>query len=92
MVQVQELRHRMFINGEWVDSSSGDRIDVHNPSTGSVIEKVPAASLDDVHKAVDAAKAAFDKGGWGKAPPGDRADCLLRVAAMLEQKLEDFET
>ena len=80
----------MFIDGQWVDSSSGERIQVRDPSTGSVIEEVPSASIEDVYKAVDAARDAFERGTWSKAPPGDRANALLRVAQMLEQKAQDF--
>jgi betaine-aldehyde dehydrogenase len=87
---VENQVHKMLIDGEWVDSSSGERIDVRDPSIGRVFEQVPSASIEDVGKAVDAAKDAFDRGVWSKAPPMDRANVLLKVAAMLEEKMEDF--
>jgi betaine-aldehyde dehydrogenase len=80
----------MFIDGEWVDSASGETMDVLDPSSGRVLEQVPSATIDDVHRAISAARSSFDKGNWSKAPPGDRANALLRVAAMLEQDMEDF--
>ena len=86
----QKLTHLMFIDGEWVDSSSGERIEVKDPSTDKVFDRVPSASRDDVGKAVDAAKDSFNKGVWSKAPPADRANALLRIAAMLEEKMDDF--
>jgi acyl-CoA reductase-like NAD-dependent aldehyde dehydrogenase len=52
---VENQVHKMFIDGEWVDSSSGERIDVRDPSTGIVFEKVHSASIEDVRRAVDAA-------------------------------------
>ena len=86
----QTETRQMFIDGEHMVSSSGEWMDVLNPATGKVIERVPAASLDDVHRAVDAAKDSFGKGVWSKAPPADRANALLKIAAMLEQRMEDF--
>jgi len=80
----------MFIDGEWVASSSGETVEVREPSTGRIIERVPSATNDDVNRAVDAAKESFEKGVWSKAPPGDRANALLRIAAMLEQRQEEF--
>ena len=47
--------YHMFIDGEWIDSASGESIEVHDPSTGKVLEKVPSASVDDVHRAINAA-------------------------------------
>jgi betaine-aldehyde dehydrogenase len=87
---VENQAYKMLIDGEWVDSSSGQSIDVRDPSTGKVFEKVPSASTEDVHRAVDAARDAFDRGVWSKAPPVDRANVLLKVAAMLEGRMETF--
>jgi len=80
----------MYIDGEWLPSSSDEWVDVHDPSTGKVIDKVPSAADDDVGKAVDAAKDAFDRGIWSKITPGDRANALLRIASMLEQNIGHF--
>ena len=77
------MSRQMFIDSEWVRSSTGRDLPVYNPATGKVIERVPEASRDDVGRAVDAAREAFDNGSWSKLPPGDRANILLRVAGML---------
>jgi betaine-aldehyde dehydrogenase len=82
--------HLMYINGEWVPSSSEEWVDVRDPSTGKVIDKVPSAADEDVGKAIDAAKDAFNKGTWSKITPGDRASALLKIASMLEQDIGDF--
>ena len=37
-------RHRMFIGGEWVEASSGEREQILNPATGEVIAEVPRGS------------------------------------------------
>ena len=51
---------QMYINGEWVDSSSSETIEVMNPSNDSVLGIITAGYSDDVDRAVAAAKAAFD--------------------------------
>ena len=86
----EKLTHLMLIDGDWVDSSSGERIEVKDPSIDKVFDRVPSASREDLGKAVDAARDSFNKGVWSKATPGDRANALLRVASMLEEKMEDF--
>jgi len=80
----------MFIENEWVKSSNDKQLDVFDPSKGRVMDTVPHATRDDVGRAVDAAHDAFAKGIWSKIPPGDRANLLLRVANMLEQKADEF--
>ena len=49
----------MFINGEWVEATSGQRFEVTNPATGEVIDTVPDGGADDARAAVAAADAAF---------------------------------
>lgn len=75
------------MNGE---SSNDKRLNVLDPSKGQVLDTVPHGTKDDVGKAVDAARDAFDKGIWSKIPPGERANLLLKVASMLEQKSDEF--
>lgn len=80
----------MFIENEWVKSSNDEQLNVLDPSKGAVIDEVQHASKDDVGRAIDAARDAFDRGEWSKIPPGERADLLLKVATMLEQKSKEL--
>ena len=45
-----------FINGEWVESTSGRYQEVPNPATGEVMAQVPISNAEDFDKAVVAAK------------------------------------
>ena len=47
---------QLYIDGEWVDSTSSEGIDVDSPVTGEVLDTVPAGSTDDVRRAVEAAR------------------------------------
>ena len=46
----------LYINGNWVQSSSGKRIDIFDPSTESVITSVADATTEDGIMAVNAAQ------------------------------------
>lgn len=50
---------KIFINGEWIEPSSSEKIEVTNPANKEIIGSVPASKAEDVHKAVKAAKEAF---------------------------------
>jgi len=80
----------MYIDGQWEEAAEGKKFPVHDPSTGKVIEEVPYATQQDVEKAVEAAKGAFERGVWSRLTPADRANTLLKVADMLEQRAKEF--
>ena len=71
-------QHQNLIGGEWVDASSGETMEVLNPSTGEVIAEVPRASAKDVDRAVQAAKRALVE--WLETTPAERAEMLLKLA------------
>jgi 1-pyrroline dehydrogenase len=76
--------YKMFIGGEWVDASDGNTRKIESPATGDVIAEVPEATAEDVHKAVRAAKTAFDE-TWSDATPGERSRALLKMADLVEE-------
>lgn len=66
----------LFIGGQWKPSSSGQRINVIDPSTEAVIAQVADATLDDARAAVEAAAAAAP--GWAATAPRQRSEILRR--------------
>lgn len=79
---------RMYVGGRWV--TTGDRTRaVVNPATEQVACEVPEASVADVDRAVDAARRAFDDGGWSDASPQDRGATLRRFVTLLEARRDD---
>ncbi|MCX9089107.1 MAG: aldehyde dehydrogenase family protein, partial [Candidatus Methanoperedens sp.] len=80
--------YKLFINGEWVESSSGEMFDDINPATLELIGKLHKANEDDVKNAVDAAEDAFDI--WSSTPAPRRAKILFRGARMLEERKEEL--
>jgi acyl-CoA reductase-like NAD-dependent aldehyde dehydrogenase len=67
-----------------------DTLQVLEPATEGVLETVPRAGVEEVDAAVARAKAAYP--AWRSVAPGDRARLLLRVAALVEDRLEELAT
>ncbi|THG29522.1 aldehyde dehydrogenase family protein [Naasia lichenicola] len=81
---------RLYIGGEWRDSSSGERSDVIDPATGRKIAESAVATVADVDAAVAAAKASFDSGVWSDLSGRERARVLIRVAALIRERSEEL--
>lgn len=81
---------KLFINGEWISSSSGETFEVRNPANGEVIAQVAKGTRDDAKRAIEAARHAFDEGGWGESKARDRAELLWKVADLIEARAEEF--
>ncbi len=79
---------KMFINGEFVDSATGETETIINPATEETLGEVPVGGAQDVDRAVKAARAAFDD--WSATPPGERARALLKLADRLEDNAEEL--
>lgn len=80
------LKLKNYINGEWVESKSGQIQDVINPATQKTIAKVPMSTNDEVNAAVKAAKEAFPD--WRRTPPLARVRCLFRLKELMEENFE----
>ena len=78
----------MFINGEWVEATSGKRFEVTNPATGEVIDTVPDGGADDARAAVAAADAAFDS--WSQTTAYERADLLYRALQLMTERSKEL--
>ena len=78
----------MFINGEWVEATSGQRFEVTNPATGEVIDTVPDGGADDARAAVAAADAAF--GSWSQTTAYERADLLYSAWQLMTERSKEL--
>lgn len=77
-----------FIDNRFSPPRDSSYIDSYDPSTGKVIVKVPDSSEDDVNDAVKAAMTAFKT--WSVTPVERRAQLMLRIADLIESRLEAF--
>jgi 1-pyrroline dehydrogenase len=80
--------YQQFIGGEWVDSASGETLDVENPADGEVIAKVQASDAEDVDRAANAAATAFET--WQHTTPGERSVMLLKLADAIEARADEL--
>ena len=59
-----------------------------NPSTGEVIAQAPVSSAEDVDRAVEAARKAFET--WGSSTPRSRSEALLELADAILEHGDEF--
>ena len=85
MPKIQNFK--MYIDGEWVDSSTGKKIETLNPENNEVWATVPEANEKDVDKAVQSAQNAFEN-SWSILHPRDRAKYLRLIADQLRENAE----
>ena len=83
-------QNQLLINGRWVDAASGKRFETLDPATGEVITTVAEADREDVDRAVQAARAAFETGPWSRMSAADRGLLLYRLADLVEAHKEEL--
>src|SRR6266487_437406 len=84
--------YKLLINGELVNSSSGKTVEDIGPATGESIAEVPLSSVEDVERAVAAAREAFDDGRWSGLPHGARAAKLEMVLEEHSSELAELDS
>jgi aminomuconate-semialdehyde/2-hydroxymuconate-6-semialdehyde dehydrogenase len=85
------LRSQLFINGEYVSAASGKTFSILNPANNDVLTDLAEAGVEDVNRAVAAARKAFDEGPWPKMKTAERAKMLRRVAELLVKHAPELE-
>ncbi|KAJ6036518.1 hypothetical protein N7540_000797 [Penicillium herquei] len=85
---LEPIETRLFINGEFRNSSSGKTFDVIYPYTKDVVAQVQEADVKDVNDAVDAAEAAFP--AWRDLGVEKRGDYLRKLSDAVSKNIPDF--
>ena len=80
------MKHSMYIDGKWIKGQS--YFSSINPATEEVIAEFPAASSDDIKKAVNAAEVVYDS--WKNTPAPKRGLILQRIAQLLRERKEEL--
>ena len=78
----------VYIDGEWTPSTGDATVEVVNPTTGKVIARVPAGTVEDVDRAVAAARSAF--ASWSQSDVKERAALLRKVADAINARGEEI--
>ena len=78
--------YKHYINGDWLESSSGEYFDTENPYTGEVWARIARGTAEDADRAINAAKAAFQSGVWADMRPTQRGKLLVKLAEIIERE------
>ncbi len=78
----------LYIDGQWRGTS--DTLPVLNPATEEVVGRLPHAQSSDLDDALAAAESGFKV--WRQTPPVERANVLLKAAAILRKRQDEIAT
>ena len=81
---------KLFIGGDWSASSGADGIEIVSPATEEKVGRVAKATVEDMDRAVAAARDAFDNGPWPRMSGPERAVYLRRIAQEMAKRSDDF--
>ena len=81
MAATETKSFRNYIAGEWVDAAGGETFESVSPADGETLGVFPRSSAEDVDRAVEAAKHAFEE--WRLVPAPERGNVLYRFAQLL---------
>ncbi|GAA3112308.1 aldehyde dehydrogenase [Pseudonocardia yunnanensis] len=80
---------KLFVDGQWLDSTGSGRIEVISPHTEQAIASVPDGTAGDMDRAVAAARQAFDQGAWPRLAPEERIATVERFADAFRRRLPE---
>ena len=78
----------LYIDGQWCPGSSGNTLDVFNPATGELLNRVDLATKADLDRAIAAARTAFKS--WRDTSPISRTKILTKAADLIRAKSEEL--
>lgn len=79
---------KMFIDGEWVDSVSGNYFESVNPATGQAIASIPEGVREDARMAIQSARQGFEQ--ISRMSVWDRSKLLVSIAEVISRRREDL--
>ena len=84
--------HRLFLDGDWRESTSTDRLQTVDPATGQHLSTLASAGAGDLDAAVTAARATLDGGAWSRLTPAERQNLLWRLGEAMDAHAEVLAT
>lgn len=80
--------YKIYINGKWISSDSGEVFESTDPATEKSIGNFQKGNKEDVNKAVESAEKALDS--WKETPAPKRGEILLKIADLLKKNKESI--
>ena len=81
---------QLFIDGQWTAAASGKTFDTPDPATGRTLARVAEGDAEDVDRAVNAARRAFDDGPWGRMTPSERGRIIWRIGDLILEHADEL--
>ncbi|KXY45618.1 betaine-aldehyde dehydrogenase [Bacillus cereus] len=81
---------KMYVNGEWRDSSDQEKRTIINPANGKGIAYAPEGTIEDAKYAIEVARTAFDSGIWSGTSTAERASYLFKIADEIDENMEEL--
>jgi phenylacetaldehyde dehydrogenase len=81
---------QLFINGQWAAAASGKTFDTPNPATGETLARVAEGDVEDINRAVRAARSAFDDGPWSRMTPSERGRIIWRIGDLILEHADEL--
>ena len=81
---------KLYINGKWIDTTSGKTFDVEDPATGKKIATCAAGNSKDIDAAVKAARVAFDSGAWTDIPNNEKGKIIWKIGDLIDKHAEEL--
>lgn len=82
---------RLLIGGEWVEAASGETFETVNPATEERLTDVARGGEEDIDRAVQAARRAFEEGAhWRRMTPSERGKLIWRIGDLIEEHAEEL--
>ncbi len=87
---IKEEPYKLYINGEFVPSESGEIMEAINPVNNKVFAEMYKGGEKDIEKAIKAAREAYDNGPWGNMTNLQRSKILFKFRDILIERQEEF--
>ena len=82
-----DFRTQAFIGGNYVNSTSGKTFESISPVDGKIITNIAECDIEDINKAVIAAREVFEKGSWSRMAPSKRKKILFNFADLMKKNI-----
>jgi acyl-CoA reductase-like NAD-dependent aldehyde dehydrogenase len=77
---------KLLIGGEWVDAAGAETLPTINPATEQELTRLASAGPEDVDRAVNSARAAFEGKAWTRLSARQRGQILWRIGDLVSGK------
>jgi gamma-glutamyl-gamma-aminobutyraldehyde dehydrogenase len=85
-----QIETRLFIDGDYRDSTAGGRFATINPANGETLAEMSEGMPEDIDGAVASAKAAYKAGVWSRIAPRERMEILYAFADLIDEHAGDL--